>query len=284
MMAAYFRELIIYRLWSDLYDVDWQFDDHKDGWQRQVPLADRVTLYYVLGNRQVSDKYLRSDPRHALGMATAVKEFFGDAPYIWSVGEAHRDMGEYGCMLTHVLDKDGISQGAYLTPKANGINCYQNVHGAAWLGSVKLPGDLLTMLKRVWGKREAEWYALREFELYSAMQFLARTNSRRFDSTDQVRHVVADYVQAQYIAEMWGLPADRVQPLPMRDEVKAMLDDAPASSGGRRANVNIKGMTLEEKREWERRRKAERRARKQAAPGSVRDKGRSLGPSNPLQV
>jgi hypothetical protein len=45
--------------------------------------------------------------------------------------------------------------------------------------------DLLTMLKRVWGKQEAEWYALREFELYSVMQFLARTNSRRFDSTDQ---------------------------------------------------------------------------------------------------
>ena len=87
-------------------------------------------------------------------MATAVKEFFGDAPYIWSVGEAHRDMGEYGCLLTHVLDKEWhVATGAYLTPKANGINCYQNVHGAAWLGSVKLPGDLLTMLKRVWGRR-----------------------------------------------------------------------------------------------------------------------------------
>jgi hypothetical protein len=101
------------------------------------------------------------------------------------------------------------------------------------------------------------------------MQFLARTNSRRFDSTDQVRHVVADYV----IAEMWGLPADRVQPLPMRDEVKAMLDDAPASSGGRKASVNIKEMTPEEKREWERRRKAERRAGKQATPDSVQGMG-----------
>ena len=81
--------------------------------------------------------------------------------------------------------------------------------------------------------------------------------------------MVADYVQAQYIAEMWGLPADRVQPLPMRDEVKAMLDDAPASSGGRKATVNIKGMTPEEKREWERRRKAQRRASRKAAPDSV---------------
>jgi hypothetical protein len=92
-----------------------------------------------------------------------------------------------------------------------------------------------------------------------------------------VRHVVADCVQAQYIAEMWNLPADRVQSLPMRDEVKAMLDDASTSSGGRRANVNIKGMTPEEKREWERRRKAERRARKQATPHFSLTTGRHLG-------
>ena len=82
---------------------------------------------------------------------------------------------------------------------------------------------------------------------------------------------------------MWGLPADRVQPLPMRDEVKAMLDDASASSGGRRASVNIKGMTPEEKREWERRRKAERRARKQAAPDSVYGMGRNWVPQTPYR-
>jgi len=75
-----------------------------------------------------------------------------------------------------------------------------------------------------------------------------------------------------------------VQPLPMRDEVKAMLDDVPTSSGGRRANINIKEMTPEEKREWERRRKAQRRARKQTAPDSFRGMGGSLGPSNLLQV
>ena len=34
--------------------------------------------------------------------------------------------------------------------------------------------------------------ALIEYELYSCLQFLARGNSRRFDSTDQVRYVVAD--------------------------------------------------------------------------------------------
>ena len=164
-----------------------------------------------------------------------------------------------------VEDTGGMAQEAYLTPKANGINCYQNVHGAAWLGSVKLPGDLLVMLKRIWGSKDAEWIALREFELYSVLQFLARTNSRRFDSTDQVRLVVADYVQAAYIAEMRDLLPHRVLPLPMRDEVKAMLDDTSSGKGGRRATVNAKQMSPEERREYERQRKADQRAKKAAA-------------------
>ena len=43
MMAAHFKELLIYQLWSELYDVEWQFCEIEDGWQRTVPLRDRVT-------------------------------------------------------------------------------------------------------------------------------------------------------------------------------------------------------------------------------------------------
>jgi hypothetical protein len=96
------------------------------------------------------------------------------------------------------------------------------------------------------------------------MQFLARTNSRRFDSADQVRHVVADWTQAEYIAQMWNLPSDRVQPLPMRDEVKAMLDDHGCGNGGRKQTINKRSMSPEQRREYERKSRAERRAKKAA--------------------
>ena len=76
--------------------------------------------------------------------------------------------------------------------KANGINAYRGVHGAAWLGTIKLPSTLLEIIGRLWGRQDAERMALIEYELYSCLQFLARGNSRRFDSTDQVRYVVAD--------------------------------------------------------------------------------------------
>ena len=65
MMAAHFKELLIYKMWNDLYDVEWQFHAIEDGWKRKVPLRDRVTLYYVLEHRQVSDTYLlnKGDPK-----------------------------------------------------------------------------------------------------------------------------------------------------------------------------------------------------------------------------
>ena len=94
------------------------------------------------------------------------------------------------------------------------------------------------------------------------MQLLARGNSRRFDSTDQVRYVVADYVQAAYIAEMWELARRSRVPLPMRDEIKERLDDGSPSRGGRPNKVSKKDMTPDERREYERQMKAKKRKAK----------------------
>ena len=67
MMAAHFKELLIYKMWNDLYDVEWEFHSIEDGWKRKVPLRDRVTLYYVFEHRQVTDTYLfnKGDPSAA---------------------------------------------------------------------------------------------------------------------------------------------------------------------------------------------------------------------------
>ena len=112
---------------------------------------------------------------------------------------------------------------AYLTPKANGINCYQNLHGAAWLGTLKLSQTLLDIFSRVWGSEDARQMALREYELYACLQFLARANSRRFDSYAEVRYLVADYVQAEYIARMWNLDPAKVMPLTMRQDLQGSV-------------------------------------------------------------
>jgi hypothetical protein len=52
------------------------------------------------------------------------------------------------------------------------------------------------LLERIWGRDHAQVAVLREYELYSAWQFLTRINSRRFASTDQREYVVADKEQA----------------------------------------------------------------------------------------
>ena len=272
MMAAYFKELLIYQLWSELYDVEWQFCEIEDRWQRMIPLRDRVTLYYILENRQVTDTYLtnRGDPKRRRAMAQAVKEFFGDAPFIWSVGESQKETGDYACLPTDVMGADGHCHPAYLTPKANGINCYQNVHAAAWLGTIKLPSTLLEIIGRLWGRADTRRMALVEYELYSCLQFLARINSRRFDSADQVRPVVADKVQAEYIARMWDLDPARVLPLPMRQSLKDDLDDVASKGTGRK-----KTKTDDERRENLRQKQAKRRAVKAEANGrEVGRKGR----------
>ena len=264
MMSAHFKELLIYKMWNDLYDVEWQFHAIEDGWKRKVPLRDRVTLYYVLEHRQVSDTYLlnKGDPKRRRAMARAVAEFYHDDPYIWSVNQSFKDTGSYGCLPTDVIGVDGERHDAYLTPKANGINCYQNLHGAAWLGSLKLSQTLLDILSRVWGSEEARQMALCEYELYACLQFLARANSRRFDSYAEVRYIVADKVQAEYIARMWNLPKDRVLPLPMDEAIRADLDDVRSKGTGRRSIL-----TDEQKAERDRERKVKARAAKAEACG-----------------
>ena len=74
------------------------------GWQRTVPLRDRVNLYYILEHRQVTDTYLnnRGDPRRRRAIAQAVREFYGDAPFIWSVGESQKETGDFACLPTDV--------------------------------------------------------------------------------------------------------------------------------------------------------------------------------------
>ena len=52
--------------------------------------------------------------------------------------------------------------------KANGINAYRGVHGAAWLGQIKLPSTLLEIIGRLWGRQDAERMALIEYELSPA--------------------------------------------------------------------------------------------------------------------
>ena len=156
------------------------------------------------------------------------------------------------------------------TPKANGINCYQNVHGAAWLGTIKLPSSLLEIIGRLW-PRDARRLALVEYELYACLQFLARANSRRFDSADHVRYVVADKVQADYIARMWKLAPERVLPLPMQAALKADLDDMANKGTGRKKTV-----TDDERRERLRQKSAKRRAAQ--AQAAHREAGRNGRP------
>jgi hypothetical protein len=217
----------------------------------------------------VTDTYLnnRGDPKHRRAIAQAVKEFYGDAPFIWSVGKSQKETGDFACLPSDVEGVDGNGHPAYLTPKANGINAYRNVHGAAWLGTIKLPATLLEILGRLWGRQDAERMALIEYELYSCLQFLARGNSRCFDSTDQVRYVVADFVQAEYIARMWNLDPAKVMPLPMRQDLKDQLDDVANKGRGRKPTK-----TDEEKREYLRQKSAQRRAANAAAEGRTTGK------------
>jgi hypothetical protein len=95
MMAAYFKDLLVYQLWTDLYDVTWEFEPILDGWDRQVPLSERVTLYYVLENRDVTETYVTNhgDGRRRRAMAQALADFFGDEGFIWSTNPKHRETG-----------------------------------------------------------------------------------------------------------------------------------------------------------------------------------------------
>jgi hypothetical protein len=277
MMAAYFKDLLVYQLWTDLYDVTWEFEPIMDGWERQVPLCDRVTLYYVLEHRDITDTYLTNngDGKRRRAMARAVADFFGDEAFIWSTNAKHKETGDYAALQNTVSDNTGTRRESYLTPRANGINCYQHLHGAAWLGSIKLPDSLLEFLQRIWGRAHAKVITMREYELYACLQFLARANSRRFDSSDQVRYVVADREQAEYIQRKWDLPGDRVLQLPMADAVKADLDDLASKGRGRKATKSD-----DDRREYQRQKKASQRKANPEANREAKARQRAAAPDD----
>ena len=113
--------------------------------------------------------------------------------------------------------------------------------------------------------------------MYACLQFLTRINSRRFDSADQVRYVVADKVQADYISRVCGLRPESVLPLPMTQAIKANLDDLSSKGTGRKRT-----RTDEDMRETQRQKQAKRRAAKAAAAG--REAGRCGRPRKPRTV
>ena len=49
-----------------------------------------------------------------------------------------------------------------------------------------------------------------------------------------MRYVVADSVQAEYIARMWNLDPAKVMPLTMRQDLKDQLDDMANKGRGRK--------------------------------------------------
>jgi hypothetical protein len=138
-----------------------------------------------------------------------------------------------------------------------------------------LPGSLLEFLQRIWGRAHAQAITLREFELYACLQFLARANSRRFDSADQVRYVVADREQAEYIQRKWNLPDHRVLPLPMANAVKADLDDVASKGRGRKA-----AKTDDERREYQRQKKADQRGARPDANRQAKSRQRAIKPAD----
>jgi hypothetical protein len=262
MMAAFFKELMIYHLWDYLYEVTWNIVPIPDGWQREVELRDRVTLYYVLQNRDVTDYYLSNggSPGRRRSIAKAVAEHFNSTPFIWSVNEHLRETGDYAALPATVKALDGSERDAYLTPRANGINAYAHLTGAAWLGTIKLPSCIQSFMQAILGYQTANAMILRENELYAAMQFLTRINTRRFDSSEPCEYVVMDKTQAEYIARICDLRPDRVLPLPMRDELRSQLNDVQSKGRGRKAAA-----TDDELRQRATDRKRRRRADKAAA-------------------
>ena len=102
--------------------------------------------------------------------------------------------------------------------------------------------------------------------------------SRRFDSADQVRYVVADKVQAEYVTRMCDLcPDKRYCRCRCQPALKAALDDVANKGRGRKATK-----TDEEMREAHRQHEAKRRAAKAAAEG--RKPGRAGRPEESLNV
>ena len=229
-----------------------------------MPLRDRVTLYYVLCNRQVTDTYLfnKGDPKRRKAMAQAVADFYGDDPFIWSVNQAHKESGAYGCLPVEVIGDGGEMHPAYLTPKSNGINCYQNLHGAAWSGTLKLSQTLLDILSRVWGREEARQRALQEYELYACLQFLSRPIPGASIATPL--SAIWWRTMCRRNTSPRGGDCDRIACYHCRwtNSIKADLDDVRSKGTGRKKTISD-----DEKRENARQRQAKSRASKSAASG-----------------
>ena len=60
MMAAHFRELVIYQLWEELYDVEWQFACIDGGWAAHgaAPGSGEPLLHFgtPAGDRHLSEQ------------------------------------------------------------------------------------------------------------------------------------------------------------------------------------------------------------------------------------
>ena len=220
IMSANFQDNILYHMWSAQGVRLYQ----RFGFGQEIlpsihpkEVGEKLDIYYLC-DEWSSKKKKDHEPIYKAEFQRAVKEIFGDEPFIYTINSSDSKF-----LL------EGFANGRYVAPKAHGLNEYRTLNNAAIYGHFNLSCDQVAFLSNVYGISKEFIWDLWNQDIY--YQFSCRISLREIASqpscVSRKKLVFMDKAMALYIQKKF--PSSRVHRFQ-----SSLIDSIPVKKNGRK--------------------------------------------------
>ncbi|AVM75798.1 hypothetical protein [Magnetospirillum gryphiswaldense] len=194
-LAAGFRHSLIFKLWSNLPEVEFIRQPLKSlPISPSMPVGQRVRIHWFSPRAASKNAFEGKDEPLKVVAERLNKEI--SRPFYFAVNNGDkRSLKKYTNLITNIFGKR-------ISTKCQGSNEERDYTAAAWLAGLKASPHEYTLLNLVYGISRDELDRAREYE--ALFQFATRSNVRVSTSTAIVDIYVFDQFQAKALAGMLG--------------------------------------------------------------------------------
>ena len=235
----------IFHGWSVVYGVRFIAHELEHKRMRRVPTSQRAKVYYFCENNSASLAYFKSAENPIRCISEWFKQKYPSGNFIYTINDK---------MKGRLAD---AFKGEYITPKAHGRNDLQHYNNCLWLAAMKISHFEARLVQKLFDISVEEQVLWREYN--PMYQFIMRINIRDYTSAINNNIYVVDEEQARYLQKRLGCEIEHIP---------NVVPDVVGGNNGRPTTVDKKGMTKEERREYERNQKKEQRLKRKMAKNS----------------
>jgi hypothetical protein len=250
MAADNLSQSLLYRLW-ERHGVAWSKVGLPGGRKRTTPLRERGAVFYFMKHGASFTRFKQPDKPLLLAARHVAAEH---DRVLYSVNNRTFARKVHDVFTGRSATGDTPPSGGghvYATPKQTGTERYKSFNVAFWGAAIQATQHESDVVLDLTGMNRRALDLDREFDAMN--QFAFRTIARDYESDEPFAWYVMSEAQADYFSQRYGLPTAYVP---------GVVTEVPPAPPGRKKAKGVRDMAAEERREYERQRKAKQRAAK----------------------